>query len=395
VGRSAIAAGIVAAERKPARLAELLAARRGEIEQAALTRIFAIADPTEAPDPAYPEGLRAAVSAGLDYGLEGIERGEERSPPIPVALLGQARTAARNGVALETVLRRYFAGYTLLSDLLVSVAESSAALRPQELKRLLRALAARFDRLLAAVSEEYRREAESRLPNASQQRRAELVERLLAGELLGTSELSYDFDSWHLGCLAAGEGAGEAIRDLAASLDCRLLLVHRSEHTVWAWLGSRRKLDPAEVESFAAAKLPEDAAMALGEPGGGLAAWRLTHRQALAALPVALRSSDSIVRYGDIALFASVLQDDLLVTSLKQLYLAPLEHEHDGGEVARQALRAYFAADRNVSAAAAALGVNRNTVASRLRAIESMFGRQLGACAAELEAALRMEELGS
>jgi len=54
----------------------------------------------------------------------------------------------------------------------------------------------------------------------------------------------------------------------------------------------------------------------------------------------------------------------------------------------------FFAAERNVSSAAMALGVNRNTVASRLRAIEERLGRSLGACAPDLEAALRLEEVG-
>ena len=88
------------------------------------------------------------------------------------------------------------------------------------------------------------------------------------------------------------------------------------------------------------------------------------------------------------------LQDDLLATSLHQLYLEPLEGERDGGKVARETLRAYFAAERNVSSAAAALGVNRNTVTSRLRAIEATVGRSLAFCGSELEAALRLAELG-
>jgi len=40
-----------------------------------------------------------------------------------------------------------------------------------------------------------------------------------------------------------------------------------------------------------------------------------------------------------------------------------------------------------------ALGVNRNTVASRLRAIEISIGVPLASRAADLEAALRLEEL--
>jgi DNA-binding PucR family transcriptional regulator len=59
----------------------------------------------------------------------------------------------------------------------------------------------------------------------------------------------------------------------------------------------------------------------------------------------------------------------------------------------RHTLRAYFAAERNVSSAAAALGVTRQTVTNRLRVIEETLDRPLGVWATEIEAALRMEEL--
>ena len=374
-------------------LSARLQARRPEIEQAALTRVYAVSDPTEASDPEYAEGLRAAVSAALDYGFTGIERGEERAPPLPAVLLVQARLAARNSITLDTVLRRYFAGYTLLGDFLMQEAEAGDLLGGAALKRVLRAHAALFDRLIAAVTDEYTRESEGRLDTA-EQRRAERIERLLAGELLDTSELQYDIDAHHLGVIAAGPSAGEAIRDLAKALDRRLLLIRRSEGTVWAWLGARRTLNVEDLERLLFQSWPPQVSLALGEPGLGITGWRLTHQQARAALPIALRSPQPFIRYADVALLASMLQDDVLATSMRELYLAPLSKERDGGVVLRQTLRAYFTAERNVSSAAAALGVSRQTVINRLRAIEERLTRPLGSCAAEMDAALRLEDLG-
>jgi DNA-binding PucR family transcriptional regulator len=83
------------------------------------------------------------------------------------------------------------------------------------------------------------------------------------------------------------------------------------------------------------------------------------------------------------------------VRSLRQLYLEPLAGERDGGEVLRETLRAYFEAERNVSSAAAALGVKRHTVTNRLRAAEEKLGRSLNVCAGELDVALHLEDLGS
>lgn len=369
-----------------------LEARRDELEREVLTRVNAIADPAEVSDPAYAQGLRATVAAGLDYALEAIERGEERAPSPPPALLAQARLAARSGVSLDTVLRRYLVGYTLLGDFVSREAEAGGL--PAAPARLLRDLSATLDRLLAAVGAEYEREVESR-GRSSEWRRAERVRRLLAGEPLETSEIGYDFGGHHTG-LAADRGAARPIRELATALDARLLLVRRDEATIWAWLGARRPLDPAEVERAASSSSERPpSALALGEPAEGPSGWRLTHRQAVAALSVAQRGPDPVVRYRDVALLASILQDDLLVTSLRRLYLEPLEAERDGGQALRDTLRAYFAARRNVSSAAAMLGVSRNTVGSRLRETEAVIGRPLSACGAELEIALRLNDMSA
>jgi DNA-binding PucR family transcriptional regulator len=133
--------------------------------------------------------------------------------------------------------------------------------------------------------------------------------------------------------------------------------------------------------------------LAIGEPGRSMAGWRLTHRQAVATLPIALRAREGVARYVQAPLLASALQDDLLADSLRQCYLAPLESDRDGGVAAKETLRAYFAAGGNVSSAAAALSLNRRTVSSRLAAVEERLGRQLEDASAEIETALRLAEL--
>lgn len=376
-----------------AELRERLNARLAEIERAALSRAYGVSDPRETADPEYLDGLRAAVSAAIEYGLTAIEEGERNPPAIPAVLLVQARVAARNGVGLDTVLRRYFAGYTLVGDFVLEEAQEGDLLHGAALKRLLRAQATVFDRLLAAVSEEHARESEARRDTTKEHRR-ELVERLLAGERLDPSELAYDLEAVHLGLVAKGPGAEVAGRELAAALDRRLLSICPGGQTVWAWLEGRRPFDHVELGRLLPSTIPPGVVLALGEPGEGVSGWRLTHLQARAALPIAQRGSEPFVRYADVALLASMLQDDLLATSLRQLYLAPLQGERDGGEALRQTLRAYLTAGRSVSSAAAALGVKRHTVTNRLRAIEERLERPLDSCVAEIDAALRLEDLG-
>lgn len=374
-------------EEDRSRLAARLRARRGEIEQAALARVRSVGDAGESRDPEYTQGLLAAVAAALDFGIDAVECGEGRPPPIPTTLLGQARLAARHGVKLDTVLRRYLAGYTLLGHFLIEESARGGALSGDSLKRLLRVQATLFDRLIAAVSEEYRRERPARF-HSGDARTAERAERLLAGELGDLSDLGYELDGHHLGVVAVGRGAAEALRALGRTLDRRLLLVHREEGTLWAWLGGRCRVD---VVRLADSEWPSGVSLAIGEPGQGISGWRLTHRQARAALPIARRGRQAVVRYADVALLATIVQDDLLTSSLHSLYLAPLARERDGGAALRETLRAYFETERNISSAAAALGISRQTVKRRLQAIEQYIGRSIGDCAVEIEATLRVE----
>jgi hypothetical protein len=378
-------------ERAGVLLADRLRRRRAEIEEAVLTRVYAVSEPPRGAEPEYLDGLRGAVWASIEYGLAGIERGERAAPPLPEVLLAQARLAARSAVSLDTVLRRYLAGHALLEDFLIEEAQSR--LGPKALAGLLRSQATLADRLLAAVSAAYSEEA-ARRPESTEQRRAERVERLLAGEPLDTADLGYELGAHHLGILAAGPGAREEVMALTRSTGTRCLAVRREEGALWAWLGSSQCFDPVQLDQIAALELPQGLSLAFGEPGEGIAGWRLTHRQARAALGVSMRKPGAPTRYREVALLASIMQDELLAASLRALYLEPLERQRDGGVSLRETLIAYFAADCNVSSAAAALGVTRHTVTNRLRMTEELLGRALHTCAVELEAALRLQELG-
>jgi hypothetical protein len=374
-----------------AALSARLRERLPEIQEAVATRVYSISDPREVADPGYLEGLNGALAAAVEYRVAVLEGGERLAPPVPAALLAQARLDARDGVPLDTVLRRYFAGNALVGDFLVEEAER-ARVAGSTLRRLLGEQATLGDRLIAAVSEEHAREAKSR-PRSAAERRRECVKSLLAGELVDTSELGYELDAHHLGLMARGEGAEEVMRALSGAVDRRLLIVQREEEPQWAcWLGGVRPLSPEEALEALDGVVPEGVFVTVGEPGEGLPGWRFSHFQAKAALPIAERKGRPVVRYADVALLATIARDDLAATSLRQLYLAPLERMRDGGKVARETLRAYFAAERNVSSTAAALGVDRRTVRNRLRAAEELLGFPLQGSLADLEIALRLDE---
>ena len=160
-------------------------------------------------------------------------------------LLAQARRAARSGVGLDTVLRRYVAGHGLLSDFLVQ--ETEGRLAPAELKRLFRRLAATLDCLLNAVTTAYRLE-ERRSHRTAAQRRGELVERLLGGEPLDAAEeLGYGLETRHLGLVAAGQTSEHRLGGAVSRSDVAAHGLLSWAPNFSAWIRARCVRSPPEM----------------------------------------------------------------------------------------------------------------------------------------------------
>ena len=249
-----------------------------------------------------------------------------------------------------------------------------------------------MERLTAAIERDYAEVHES-ITRSPEQRRPEIVQRLLAEEpveFAELAELGYDLDAWHLGMLATGRGLQEAFRCVTAGLDCQCLHVSRG-NTVWAWIGASRRLEGAELECLFAVSVRCDS-LAIGGVWGGLDGWRQTHREAKGALPRALRRPKEIARYADGPLVAAALESETLAAWLSE-FLTPLLSRPDGGASLFETLRAYLDAECNCSSAASALNVRRQTVTSRLRIVEDLLGRQLHTCLGEIDTALRLAAL--
>lgn len=367
--------------------------RLPELEAEVLNRIGTIGThSSQIDDPEYRNGQRRAVRTALKFGIDTVEVGERRVGDAPVTLRSQARLAARHGVGVGVVHRRYVAGKHVLARALREDASRQDGLRGADLEGLLSSLEVVFDRLAGRIEEEYEHEVSLR-PGDSRDQLAERVEQLLAGELVDTSDLNYDFDAHHIGAVAGGGSDAVALRALAKAVDGRLLTVRPRGDVIWTWIGTRRRVDPEDIAKAVASRWPTHVPLGLGEPGVRSVGWRVTHRQALDAWSIGLRGQRRVVRYADVALDASMMRDDLLAAFLRQTYLDPLSEVPDDGGVLCDTLRAFFAAQRNVSSAASALGVKRHTVTSRLRRVEERLGRPLPNCSVELEVALRLENL--
>jgi hypothetical protein len=376
---------------------ESLDASAAEISQAIYACILeAVPDPVADGDPAYRDGLLAAITEVLDYSLTGLRQDLGWSAPLPPAAAAQARQAARAGVGLGTVLRRYVAAHRRLGEFIMREAESVALSDPaQALHHLRRRQDELLEALTAAIEDEYNLESDW-ISVSPDRRRSETVRKLLSDDPVEPAEaaaLNYELcGTWHMGLIATRTVTNDEFRRLARALGCQHLLVSAGE-TAWAWLGAPRKLAVEDVERALSLHMATDTSFAVGEPREGLRGWRQTHREAHAALSVAISRPHNVTRCADVTLEAAVLQVDNLASLLLETYLAPLKSARIGGETLRKTLRAYLAVGCNAATAAAKLGVDRHTVERHVHAAERSLGRPLRTCLPELAVALRLETL--
>lgn len=372
-------------------LAEQLRGKSAELEDYVFERIRALEESSEPRRRRSFEGLRRLIGALIAYACEAIEVGEERCPPPPAAVIEHARSAAWSPMPTRILQQRYLNAYTAFKRCLQCEAGHPKGHTGAALFGVLESTDIVFERLTETVGEEHERALQKK-GRSSEARRLERVEALLAGEVLEAPELDYDFEATHVGIVGIGSEAGEHIKQVARSLGGRLLLVQAGPQKAWAWIGARRDISASEVEERLRADCPASARISLGEAASGLAGWDRTHREATEALAVARRQNQTVVRYGQVHIFAAVLGNGLWKKHIEEGYLFPLSNGNSRGVDHLATLRAYFAANRNGKAAASALGVSPQTVSNRLLRVEERIGRPVTSCGMELEAALLLAD---
>lgn len=371
-------------------LATRLRCRQSEIDRAVLDRVAEVEIPEAITDTEYVVGLRGAVEEAVDYALCGIELGEVPASAIPLAASAQARRAARNGVPLDTVLRRYHAGDRVLFEVILGEARD---LPCESLQAILRDHGPLVDHLTAGIATEYMHEID-RISRSPTQRLSEQVKALLAGQTAKEADIDYPLEGWHIGLIVRGPKADRVILRIGNTLGRLVLCVPEGDpNTRWAWFGGPRSPKMSDLETLLAEELPSEVSVALGEPRQGLDGWRLTHREAQIALRVALYRPRPITKCRDVMLLAAMVQDQHVAAALIATYLRPLEGRAQHGQVLRRTLRAYFKTGQNAASTAAMLKLNRNTVERHLKVVELKVGQTLDTCGTQIQVALWAEDL--
>jgi hypothetical protein len=383
-------------------VAKRLERREGLIDELFVYVQEAVPSPATAGDPFYQAGLQATVAALVRYTLAAIEHGPEFSESVPAEVAEQARRAARAATSPELVVRRYIAGHRRLGEIVQEQARRAGLdAHPPTMAMLHSVRETLLEQTLAVVVQEHEAERARIVGRgevrSAQQWRTEIVTELLCGATPTPQQqaaLGYQLEAWHLGLVAIGADARSTVNRIFPSPSRDLIALVRSETLVWAWLGSRVEIPLARIEgALLALPADTDVVVAAGEPAWGCEGMKRTHRQAQAAAAVAPHHGSRLTSFAEVALEASALQDPALGDALIARWLVPLDGPRDGGAQRRGVLRALIAAEGNRSAAAQALGIDRETIRRRLTEIEQRLGRRLSECQAEVDVALRVEQL--
>lgn len=341
-----------------------------------------------APSGSFASQSVKAVEAVYGHVVDVLGSGDRVTVPIPILVLAQARLAAVSNLALDVLLRRCVAVNDQIGLHLTEVVSQIDMSREGRVD-VARKQVQIADRLIEAVVEEYNR-AEPNGGSTVKQRLA-LVTAILEGQPLDAKGLGYDLNRHHVAVFAEGVEDGP-LKRVATELSADTLLVHPGTFVQWMWMGTVEELRSDALRLAVKKALPARCIVAFGATESGRAGWRESHMQARHAYGVARRTGIP-THYEDVTLVASTVCDHVLESFLRRKFLKPLKDPPRGGMDLLQTLRAYFAADRNGSSAAAALDVSRQTVSNRLQFVEHRLGRNLSSCAPEVELALRLDEL--
>jgi hypothetical protein len=333
----------------------------------------------------------------------------------PAASLEEARRRAQRGTPLTALLRAYRLGHTVFLDWVFQ----ELARQTQD-PRMITAVTMDMSKIVAGyvdqTSEEivaaYAQERENWLRNRSAVRAAR-VRDLLSGQRVNVSAteatLGYRLRQYHVGvvCWTGDEAVSadnitrleRAIGHIAAQTAAGAdpLFVPRDESSAWAWLplGIRDRFDAAAAST---ADLDGDLHVAFGDVVKGIAGFRLTHAQAIAAQAVTLAgdSRPHVVSYPEVAPVAMMLATPDLLRAWVLSTLGALATDDEHHARLRDTLLVFLDTGGSYKATAERLVLHKNTVQYRIHKAQESLGRPVGDSRHNVELALQASRwLGS
>jgi DNA-binding PucR family transcriptional regulator len=317
-------------------------------------------------------------------------------------VLGIAREAFRRGIE-QTVYTTYHTGQNIIwaywMRTAFALSQDPAVLR-QALQAGSRSVAGFVDDMVAALSEQLRRERAD-LARSSHERRFEVVSLILDSAPItpgrASTQLGYELRRRHTAAVlwtdprrpdqaalaAAAEALGPATRAR------QVLIVIASSSSVWAWLAAAAADTGAAAITAATAAHPT-VRIAVGPAGAGTDGFRRSHFDAVATQRLMSRRPDlRVARFADVQLITLALQDEQRAREFLTRTLGTLA---DADRELRDTLCVYIGEQFSAARAARALYTHRNTVLNRLRRAERLLPLPLAGHGLEIGVALEIAQ---
>lgn len=362
------------------KLADVLGGKRDEIVTNVVSRLER-EPPTNSHESDSHEIGSAVVHTVLASACSTLAACGRVPPHAPSLAVEEAAAAARDDLPWEVLDRGYGIAHEVLADAVV-VELGRWNLRRQAhtltLQLASRCLFRCFDFLVTAAARAYDTERRSLLDQRGRQT-IEMVNHVLCGISISDSELGYGTPQKHLGVVAWGDDPRLQVQRAARRLGAEVLVVPRTDGSIWAWLGRPHFCPEGHLRG--AFDAGEATQVAVGSVQAGRDGFVATHDQARLASLVALRQGgrrrDRITWYADVAIESMALADESRARTFATYALAALVNSDPSSVKLRETLRVYFQAGQNTALAARELKIAERTVRYRLRVAEERIGQRV------------------
>jgi hypothetical protein len=354
--------------------------------------------------------LASSVQQNIETAMEVFQHGiEPTRVEAPLAAIEYARRLAQRGTPVVELIRAYHVGQTAVLD--HALAEATRMVSdPQLLGAMVRSVFnvtySVIDRVTQQVVSAYGEERDRWLANQSAVRAAR-VRVLLSDDNadVDASEaaLGYRLRRTHLGMVAwhaENSSSGSALAELEALAGTlatgagKPLFVPCDESNAWVWL----PVPDATVagEQFAQrarAASERGVRIAFGEPAHGVTGFRRTHRQALqvqALGEAAGPHAERVMAFGQVGSLALMASDLESAKAWVRDTLGRLAVDDETHSRLRETLLVFLSTGGSYTAAAARLGMHKNSVQYRVRKAEEALVRPVADNRLEVELALTL-----
>jgi DNA-binding PucR family transcriptional regulator len=367
--------------------------------------VSAAADEPLRSEPTLAAEVAASTRSNVLHWAAGLERDPGGRVPANLTpeVLGIAREAFRRGIE-QTVYTTYHAGQNAVQAYWMRTAfalSADPAVLRQALEAGSRSVAGFVDDMVAALSEQLRRER-AELARSSHERRFEVVSLILQSAPItagrASAQLGYDLRRRHTAAVlwtdprhpdqAALAAAAEALGPVTRAR--QVLTVIASSSSVWAWLAAAAETGAAAIT--AATGQHPAVRVAVGPAGAGADGFRRSHFDAVATQRLMGRRPDlRVARFADVQLVALALADEQRAREFVARTLGQLADADADGEL-RDTLCVYIGEQFSAARAARALYTHRNTILNRLQRAERLLPFPLAGHGLEIGVALEIAQ---